>query len=123
MLAGPSVCGLDQLPADAPPTVAGMYGHLLDVGIAIYDTQQEIRNREVVLVCVDQRTARALERGKFVDGAGIVVGDRVHAKIAEYGSGRAFNLDKQREFVAAGRSDHKGCISESVLSIDRLTRP
>jgi hypothetical protein len=29
---------------------------------------------------------------------------RVHAKIAEYGSGGALNLDKERKFVAASRA-------------------
>jgi hypothetical protein len=107
MLACPFVRGLDQLPADAPPTVAGMYGDLLDVGIAVYDAQQEIRNRAPLAVRVDEGTAGALESGKFLDRARIVVGDRVHAKIAEHGSSCALNLDKERKFVAAGRADRR----------------
>jgi len=100
-----------KLSADTPPTVAGMYGDLFDVGTAVYDAQEEIRNRAVLLVGVDEGTIQALESGKFLDGARIVVGDRVHAKIAECGSGCALNLDKEREFVPVGRTDHKGCLS------------
>lgn len=104
MLAGPFVRGLDQLAADAPPAVARMDRDLLDVGIAVYNAQEEIRNRAPWPVWVDEGTASALESGKFLDGARIVVGDRVHAKIAEYGSGGALNLDKERKFVTASRA-------------------
>ena len=55
-------------------------------------------------VWVDQGTPPALESGKFLDGARIVVGDRVHTKIAEYGSGGALNLDTERKFVTANRA-------------------
>ena len=108
MLTGPFVRGFDQLPADAPPTVAGMYGDLFDVGVAVDDPQQEVRDRAVLLVWVDEGTTCALEGGQFLDRAGIVIGDRVHAEIAKYGSSRALNLDQEREFVPAGRADHKG---------------
>jgi hypothetical protein len=120
MLACPFVRGLDQLSADAPPTVAGVYGDLFDVGIAVYDAEEEIRNRAVVLVWVDEGTARALESSEFLDGARIVVGDCIHAEIAEYGSGCALNLDQEREFVASGQTDHEGCIS--VGRWDRMHR-
>jgi hypothetical protein len=114
MLACLLVCSFDQLPADAPPAVAGMYGDLFDVGIAVHDAQEEIRNRAVLLVWIDQGSARALESSKFLDGARIVVGDGVHAEIAEDGSGCALNLDKEREFVPAGWADHKGCLSAAT---------
>jgi len=84
-----------------------MYGHLLDVGIAVYNAQEKIRNRAPLPVRVDEGTAPALERGKLLDRARVVVGDRVHAKIAEHGSGRALNFDKERKFVTASKADRR----------------
>jgi hypothetical protein len=84
-----------------------MHGDLLDVGIAVDDTQQEIRNRAPLPVWIDEDPAPALESGQFLEGARIVVGDRVHAKIAEYGSGCALNLDEERKFVLAGQTDSR----------------
>ena len=85
MLTGPFVRGFDQLPADAPPTVAGMYGDLFDVGITVDDAQQEIPDRAVLLAWVDEGTTCALEGGQFLHGAGIVIGNHVHAEIASRG--------------------------------------
>lgn len=120
MPACPFVCGLEQLSADPSPTVAGMYGDLFDMGMAVYDAQEEIRNRALLLVWIDEGTTPALESGKFLDGARIVVGDRVHIKIAEYGSGCTLNLDEEREFVPAGRTDHRGCLSVAARRRDEL---
>lgn len=114
MPACPFVCSLDQLPADPVPAIAGMYGDLFDMSMAVYDAQEEIRNRAVLLVRIDEGTTQALESVKFLDGARIVIGDRVHTQVAEYGSGCALNLDKEREFVPAGWADHKGCLSAAT---------
>ena len=109
----PFVRSLDQLAADAPPTVAVMYGDLLDVGIAVYNAQEEIRNRAPLRVWVDEGTTPAPESVKFLDGARIVVGDPVHAKIAEHGSGGALNLNKERKFVPPSRADRRLSIHAS----------
>ncbi len=77
------------------------------MGIAVYNTQEKIRNWAPLPVRVDESTGPALEGGKFLDRARIVIGDRVHAKIAEHGSGGALNLDKERKFVTAGRADRR----------------
>jgi hypothetical protein len=97
-----------------------MYGDLFDMSMAVYDAQEEIRNRAVLLVRIDEGTTQALESVKFLDGARIVIGDRVHTQVAEYGSGCALNLDKEREFVPTGRTDHKGCLSVAARRRDEL---
>ena len=66
----PRCPALDQRPADAPAGVVGVHGHLLDVGGAVDDVEQEVAGRAVVRVDRDEGPAGVGERLELLDRAG-----------------------------------------------------
>ena len=111
---------LDQRPAEALAGVVGVDAHLLDVGGAVDEVEEEVAHRRVVGVDRDEGPAAVGVRGQLLDRARVVVGEQVHVELQECLPCGALDLDQQGEVVGAGGPDRHW---HSLVHWDQETIP
>ena len=103
VLSSPTYRGLNQRSAQTLSGSTWMDRDLLDMRAGVNHLHQQVRHRLICVIGGHPRSASGLEDGEGGGRERLVVGDRVHAKLAEDRPGRALELPQLFQLVTACR--------------------
>jgi hypothetical protein len=95
---GPRMHGFEQILAESPTLVLRKDADLFDVGVSIYDIDDDVANRSITFIHGDPTASAAHVVFQHLDRHGIRVGYPVHPDRPEHLSREALDLSEARGF-------------------------